>query len=133
VSCSRGTRSSGCPLGARMRSRPGPQGNKVVKTSDYVVVGGGVVGTLAQSAGAEIWDHTPVEAVVRSGDRVERIETSRGEVTPRKAILFAAGYRNLVFSPELRAKTRVTREQMLIVRPDNPGQDDFRYDAHADW
>jgi sarcosine oxidase len=80
------------------------------------------IGRLAQSAGAELWENTSVEQVVRSGDRVDVVHTSKGEVEPGTAILLTAGYMNLVFSPELRAKTRVTREQMVVVRPRDPDQ-----------
>lgn len=81
------------------------------------------IGRLAQLAGAEIWEETTVEQVVRSDGRVRCIETSRESVEPVAAVIFAAGYMNAAFVPELRAKTRVTREQLVVVRPDNP--DDY--------
>ena len=78
------------------------------------------IAELARRAGAELWEHAPVEEVVASGDRVERLVTSRGDVAPRRAVVFAAGYMNPALVPSLRPKTRVTEQQVLFIRPEAP-------------
>ena len=78
------------------------------------------IGGLAKKEGAMVWDHTPVEKVVRRGDNVEFLATAREDIIPKKAVIFAAGYMNGDFVPELRAKTRVTQHQILYLRPRDP-------------
>ncbi|MBT5926067.1 MAG: FAD-dependent oxidoreductase [Verrucomicrobia bacterium] len=78
------------------------------------------IGSLAEKEGAVLWDHTAVEKVVRAGERVEHLVTARGDVTPKKAVIFAAGYMNGEFAPELVAKTRVTQHQILYLKPRDP-------------
>lgn len=78
------------------------------------------IGALATRAGAAIWDHTTVERCVRDGSDVERLITSRGDVVPRVAVIFAAGYMNSTLAPELGAKTRVTQQQLLHITPADP-------------
>jgi sarcosine oxidase len=78
------------------------------------------IGVLAEKAGATLWARTLVEQCVRRGDNVERLVTSRGDVVPRKAVIFAAGYMNSVLAPDLRPKTRVTQHQIVYVKPRDP-------------
>lgn len=78
------------------------------------------IGALAAKAGAAIWEHTAVERCVRSGGNVERLITARGDVVPRNAVIFAAGYMNSTFAPELASKTRVTQQQLLYITPSDP-------------
>jgi len=78
------------------------------------------IGSLANKAGAVLWDHTTVEECVRQGENVERLVTARGDVMPKEAVIFAAGYMNGGFAPELRAKTRVTQHQILFIQPQDP-------------
>lgn len=78
------------------------------------------LGALAEKAGAKIIGQTLVQEVVRQGDKVERLVTSRGEVTPRKGVIFAAGYMNPVFAPELQPKVQVTQQQIVFLKPSNP-------------
>lgn len=78
------------------------------------------IGRLATSAGATIWEHTTVADCVRDGSRVERLITNRGDVVPAVAVVFAAGYMNGTLAPELRPKTRVTRQQVLYLEPPDP-------------
>ena len=78
------------------------------------------IGALATRAGAAIWDHTTVERCVRAGSDVERLITSRGDVAPKVAVIFAAGYMNSTFAPELGSKTRVTQQQLLYITPADP-------------
>lgn len=78
------------------------------------------VGRLAADAGTTIWEHTTVLDCVRDGDRVERLITTRGDVVPVVAVVFAAGHMNGTLAPELRPKTKVTRQQVLYLAPENP-------------
>lgn len=78
------------------------------------------IGSLAKKAGALLWEHTPVEESVRRGENVERLVTARGEVVPKVAVIFAAGYLNGVFAPELRSKTQVTQQQIVFIKPHDP-------------
>lgn len=78
------------------------------------------IGRLAAGAGAVIWEHTAVVDVVREGDRVERLVTTRGDVVPAVSVVFAAGHMNVTMAPELRPKTRVTRQQVLYLEPADP-------------
>jgi sarcosine oxidase len=78
------------------------------------------IGSLAKKAGAILWDHTTVEESVRRGEYVERLVTARGDVVPKEAVIFAAGYMNGVFAPELRSKTQVTQQQILFIKPRDP-------------
>ena len=78
------------------------------------------IGALATGAGAAIWEHTVVERCVRAGSDVERLITSRGDVVPSVAVIFAAGYMNSTFAPELGSKTRVTQQQLLYIKPADP-------------
>ncbi len=78
------------------------------------------IGALAQRAGAALWELANVEEVVREGEDVVRLVTSRGDVEPRRAVIFAAGYMNATLAPELRAKTRVTRQRLLFLAPKHP-------------
>ncbi|MGA2649978.1 MAG: FAD-dependent oxidoreductase [Terracidiphilus sp.] len=78
------------------------------------------IGSLAQKAGAVLWEHTAVHEAVRRGDNVERLVTARGDVVPNEAVIFAAGYMNGVFAPELSCKTQVTQHQVLFIRPEDP-------------
>jgi sarcosine oxidase len=81
------------------------------------------IGSLAKKAGAVIWDHTTVEESVRRGDTVERLITARGDVAAKEVVIFAAGYMNGIFAPELRSKTQVTQQQILFIKP----RDQARY------
>ena len=78
------------------------------------------IGTLARKAGAMVWDYTSVEEVQRVNENVERLITSRGEVIPRRAVIFAAGYMNGTLASELQAKTQVTEQQVVYVKPQDP-------------
>ncbi len=78
------------------------------------------IGKLAEAAGATLWEHTTVAECVRDGSRVERLITNRGDVTPSVAVVFAAGHMNSTLAPELRPKTRVTRQQVLYLEPADP-------------
>lgn len=78
------------------------------------------IGALAVRAGATIWEHTTVERCVRSGADVERLVTSRGDIVPGAAVIFAAGYMNSTLAPELASKTRVTEQQVLFIKPADP-------------
>ena len=80
------------------------------------------IGSLAQKAGAVLWEHTAVHEAVRRGDNVERLVTARGDVVPNEAVIFAAGYMNGVFAPELCSKTQVTQHQILFIRPEDPAR-----------
>jgi sarcosine oxidase len=92
------------------------------KTAGFICARDAVrkIGSLAEKEGALVWDHTPVEKVVRQGERVEHLVTARGDVMPKKAVIFAAGYMNGDFAPELRVKTRVTQHQILYLKPRDP-------------
>lgn len=79
-----------------------------------------VIAELAEDAGAEIWTNAGVEEIVREGGRVSRLLTSRGDVVPNKAVIFAAGHMNSALVPELQRKTRIVQERLLLVRPENP-------------
>lgn len=78
------------------------------------------IGGLAAGAGAAIWEHTTVEQCVRTGNDVERLVTSRGDVVPAAAVIFAAGYMNSTLAPELAPKTRVTEQLVLFIKPGDP-------------
>ncbi len=78
------------------------------------------IGALAERAGATLWEHANVEEVVRDGEDVVRLVTSRGDVEPRRAVVFAAGYMNSTLASELRRKTRVTRQRLLFLAPRDP-------------
>ena len=78
------------------------------------------IGGLAARAGAVLWEHTAVERCVRAGNDVERLVTSRGDVVPSAAVIFAAGYMNSTLAPELASKTRVTEQQVLFIKPGDP-------------
>lgn len=77
------------------------------------------IGELARKAGAEILFDIEVKALVRKGEKVVAVETTQGEVAVGKSLVLAAGAMNTVLAPELAAKTRVTRQQVLYLRPDN--------------
>lgn len=78
------------------------------------------IGALARRAGASVLEYTAVEQCVRRGETVERLITSRGDVLPKKGVVFAAGYMNSGLVPELHDKTRVTEHQILYFRPPDP-------------
>lgn len=78
------------------------------------------IGRLATSAGATFWEDTTVVDCIRDGDRVERLLTTRGDVVPAVSVVFAAGHMNPTLAPELRAKTKVTRQQVLYLEPPDP-------------
>lgn len=78
------------------------------------------IGRLATSAGVTIWEDTTVLDCVRDGSRVERLITTRGDVVPAVAVVFAAGHMNGTLAPELRPKTKVTRQQVLYLEPADP-------------
>lgn len=78
------------------------------------------IGRLARSAGAAIWEHTTVLDCVRDKGRVERLITTQGDVEPAVSIVFAAGHMNGTLAPELRPKTKVTRQQVLYLEPADP-------------
>jgi sarcosine oxidase len=79
------------------------------------------VGKLAVCNGAEICTDTALEKVVRDGDRIVRLETSRGDITVEKSVILTAGYMNVVFAPELRPKVCVSRQQVIYFQA---GEDD---------
>jgi sarcosine oxidase len=78
------------------------------------------IGRLAASAGTTIWEQTAVTGCVKDGSRVERLITTRGDVIPAVAVVFAAGYMNGTLAPELLPKTKVTRQQVLYLEPADP-------------
>ena len=78
------------------------------------------IGFLAKKAGALLWEQTTVKESVRRGENVERLVTARGDVVAKEAVIFAAGYMNGVFAPELRPKTQVTQQQVLFIKPRDP-------------
>jgi len=78
------------------------------------------IGALARKAGALVWDHTSVNEVRMVNGNVERLITSRGDVIPLRGVIFAAGYMNGVLASELRAKTQVTEQQVVYIKPESP-------------
>lgn len=75
------------------------------------------IGGLAKRLGAAIWEHTTVHECVRNEGHVERLVTNRGDVRPKRAIIFAAGYMNNVLVPELHGKTRVSEHCIIYFKP----------------
>ncbi|MEM7127676.1 MAG: FAD-dependent oxidoreductase [Chloroflexota bacterium] len=80
------------------------------------------VGVLATQHGAEIYERTPVLEVIRKNHQVERLITERGEIVPKKSVIFAAGAYNTILAPELARKVRVTRQQVLHLSPQDPAE-----------
>ncbi|MDA8020111.1 MAG: FAD-dependent oxidoreductase [Thermoanaerobaculia bacterium] len=79
------------------------------------------IARLAIERGAEIRPHVTVEDVARRGQDVEMLATSKGNIKPKRAVVFAAGHRNATLVPELRKKTRVTRQRVLYLKPEKAG------------
>jgi sarcosine oxidase len=74
------------------------------------------ISVLAEKAGLEIRENTFVEKVLREGPHVRGVIANGAEIIVGRAVVFAAGAMNVSLVPELRRKTRVTRQQIVHFR-----------------
>lgn len=73
---------------------------------------------LAQQAGAQVYETTPVEAIER-GTRI-RLRTPRGAVTAAKVVLATNAYSHLI--PEIASKQVPVFTHMVVTEPLTPAQ-----------
>jgi len=75
------------------------------------------VAGLARAAGAEVLEHTQVEALHAKGGIVHTVATTSGNVRPRVSVILAAGVSNPRLAPELQQVLSVVGEGVLHVVP----------------
>jgi glycine/D-amino acid oxidase-like deaminating enzyme len=68
---------------------------------------------LAVTNGLEVREHSRIEHVIRDGHNVRGLIVDGDEIVVRRAVVFAAGAGNSALLPELRRKTRMTRQQIV--------------------
>ena len=87
---------------------------------------------LARALGADVREHTPVRAVTQHGDKAV-VTTEAGEQYPCDRVLVTAGPWMGRLLTSLRLPLRVTRQQVVYLRPQEGAARDFGPDRLPVW